>query len=67
MPKKNDPHAALREWSEQVTKTKKTSDEEKALVALGCLLATVAVTIKLAFLALVAWGIFELVTWVTSK
>lgn len=32
---------------------------------LGCL--GFLVLIKLAFLALIAWGIFELVTWVTSK
>ena len=25
------------------------------------------VLVKLAFLALIGWGIFELVTWVTSK
>ncbi len=44
-------------------------DDKKAVAAgsaaVGCI--GFLVLIKLAFLALIAWGIFELVTWVVSK
>jgi hypothetical protein len=45
----------------------KRSTENKAFAgaAAGCI--GVAVLIKLSFLALIAWGIFELVIWVTSQ
>lgn len=40
---------------------------DAALVGTGCGCIGLVVLVKLAFLALVAWGIFELVTWVVSK
>jgi len=44
---------------------KNTGDTVVTAVAVGAV--AFLVLVKLAFLALIGWGIFELVTWVTSK
>ena len=43
------------------------ADSEGLIAGLGCAFVAFAAVVQLAFLALIAWGIFELVTWVTSK
>lgn len=56
------------ERRKDMLKRRKRQDRaEKAGAAamVGCV--SFLVLVKLAFLALIAWGIFELVTWVISK
>jgi hypothetical protein len=56
-------------YSKGTVKGRKRSSTtgEKAITALMVGAVTLIVLAKLAFLALIGWGIFELVTWVTSK
>ncbi len=44
-------------------------DDKKAIAAGGAALGCIGlvVLVKLAFLALIGWGIFELVNWITTK
>lgn len=46
---------------------KSSTTGEKAITALAVGAVGFLVLVKLAFFALIGWGIFELVTWVTSK
>lgn len=56
------------DYRRQLEKRRKRADlEDKAVFAVGVGCVSLLVLIKLAFLALIAWGIFELVNWVISK
>jgi hypothetical protein len=48
-------------------KNSRASTEDKVAIGAGLGCIGFLVLVKLAFIALIAWGIFELVSWVTTK
>ena len=53
--------------SKSTVKGRKRDTGDTAVAAVAVTAVALIVLVKLAFFGLVGWGIFELVTWITSK